>query len=96
MMTLPANYSLLAEEEMTYVEGGAWVDVFNYFIGNYLRDTVVLGGVRTAVWNSIKQGSLTPIVSWYQTIEDMSLFGHLAFFVGCIMLYNTVKEKYNA
>lgn len=94
MMTLPANYSLLAEEEMTYVEGGAWAEVFTYLFGNYFRDQV-LSGVRSAVWNSAKQGSLTPIVSWYQTIDDMSLFGHLAFFIGCIVLYNQLKTEYN-
>lgn len=93
MMTLPANCSLLAEEEMTYVEGGAAAEVFNYLFGNFFRDQV-LSGVRSAVWNSLKQGSFTPMVSWYQTIDDMSLFGHLAFFIGCMVLYNQIKVEY--
>lgn len=95
MMTLPANCSTVVEEEMMYVEGGTMVDVFNLVIGNYLRDTVVIGGVRGAAWNSIKQGSFAPIVSWYQSIDDMSLLGHFAFFIGCIMAYNQLKDAYN-
>lgn len=95
MMILPADYSFLADEEMTYVEGGTAMDVFNLLIGNYLRDTVVIGGVRTAAWNSIKQGSINPIVSWYQTIDDMSLIGHFAFFIGCILAYEQIKTTYN-
>lgn len=95
MMTLPVNCTAIPEEEMTYVEGGAMIDVFNLVIGNYLRDTLVMGGVRGALWNSIKQGSFAPIVSWYQSIEDMSLLGHFAFFIGCIMAYNQLKAAYN-
>lgn len=95
MMTLPVNCTAIPEEEMTYVEGGAMIDVFNLVIGNYLRDTLVMGGVRGALWNGIKQGSFAPIVSWYQSIEDMSLLGHFAFFIGCIMAYNQLKAAYN-
>lgn len=90
MMTLPANYTVICEEEMTYLEGGSYADLFNYLIGNYLRDQV-LSGVRTAVWNSAKQGSVTPLVSWYQSLEDMSMWGHLGFFIGCALLCQTVK-----
>ena len=96
MMTLPANCTMIAEEEMVYLEGGTAMDLFNYLIGNYLRDTVVLSGIRSAVWNSVKQGSFAPIVSWYQGIEDMSLIGHLGFFIGCYLLYDTVKTKLEA
>lgn len=93
MITLPVNCSVLAEEEMTYVDGGAMAEVFTYLFGNFFRDQV-LSGVRSAVWNSLKQGSFTPMVSWYQTIDDMSLLGHLAFFIGCSIIYKQIMTEY--
>lgn len=92
-MTLPMNCSVIEEEELTYVDGGSLSNVFVYLFGNYFRDQV-LSGVRSAVWNSAKQGSVAPLVSWYTSLEDMSLLGHLAFFIGCKLLYDQIMTEY--
>lgn len=93
MINYPAAYNAIAEEEMVYVEGGDALDLFDYFIGNYMRDQV-LSGVRGAVWNSVKQRSIAPAVSWWESINDMSLLGHALFLYGCFLVYTAAKAQW--
>ena len=66
-MNYPVAYAVIPEEEKTYIVGSGDVQyekLFNYFIGDFLRDTVK-SDVRNAIWNSAKQSSFTPIANWF-------------------------------
>lgn len=93
-MNYPAVYTAIPEEEMVYLAGGEYdfKGLFDWAIGNYLRDTVVMGGIRSAVWNSVKQSSVAPLVSWWQSVDEMSLAGHALFLYGCYRVYETVAS----
>ena len=50
-MNYPVEYTVIAENEKIYIEGGAdYWGLFNYLIGDYLRDAV-LSETRSAVWS---------------------------------------------
>ena len=55
-MNYPDVYSEIDANEMVYIVGGSpdYMGLFNYLIGNYLRDAV-LSDARSAVWNSAKK-----------------------------------------
>lgn len=60
-MNYPVEYTVIAENEKIYIEGGAdYWGLFNYLIGDYLRDAV-LSETRSAVWSSAKKGSTEPL-----------------------------------
>ena len=41
-MNYPVEYTVIAENEKIYIEGGAdYWGLFNYLIGDYLRDAVL-------------------------------------------------------
>lgn len=65
-MNYPVAYAVIPEEEKTYIVGSGDVQyekLFNYFIGDFLRDTVK-SDVRNAIWNSAKQSSFTSLANW--------------------------------
>lgn len=92
-MNFPAEFTALTADEMVYVEGGAFKDAFDYVMGNYMRDQV-LSGVRSAVWNSAKQGSVAPMVSWYENLSDMSFLGTALYLYGAYLLFVAVKTQF--
>ena len=48
-MNYPVEYTVITENEKIYIEGGAdYWGLFNYLIGDYLRDSV-LSETRSAV-----------------------------------------------
>ena len=54
-MNYPVEYTVITENEKIYIEGGAdYWGLFNYLIGDYLRDSV-LSETRSAVWSSAKK-----------------------------------------
>ena len=70
-MNYPVAYAVIPEEEKTYIVGSGDVQyekLFNYFIGDFLRDTVK-SDVRNAIWNSAKQSSFTPIANWFKNVS---------------------------
>ena len=91
-MNYPVAYSVIPAEEMTYLYGGEdFKGLFDYMMGDYLRDTVK-SDLRSAVWNSAKKGSFTPIVDWYKTASNMSLFGMAGYVYGFYHLWEAVKK----
>ena len=63
-MNYPVEYTVITENEKIYIEGGAdYWGLFNYLIGDYLRDSV-LSETRSAVWSSAKKGSTEPLQNW--------------------------------
>ena len=90
-MNYPAVYSVIDETEMTYIEGGTpdYMGLFNYLIGNYLRDQV-LGDVRSTVWNSAKQFSLTPIKDWAENFWKMNILAKAGYLYGAYHLGETI------
>lgn len=64
--------------------------LFNYFIGDFLRDTVK-SDVRNAIWNSAKQSSFTPIANWFKNVDDMGVIAHLGYFYGFWHIWRDVK-----
>ena len=97
-MKYPVEYAIVAESEKTYIEGGAdYMGLFNYLIGNYLRDAV-LGDARSAVWNSAKQTSAEPMKNWFKNFMKMGFVGKIGYIYGLYHLGETVdgyltKEK---
>lgn len=66
-MNYPVEYTVIAENEKIYIEGGAdYWGLFNYLIGDYLRDAV-LSETRSAVWSSAKKGSTEPLQNCSRT-----------------------------
>ena len=70
-MNYPVAYTVIHEEEKTYIVGSGDVQyekLFNYFIGDFLRDTVK-SDVRNAICNSAKQSSFTPIATTWVSLH---------------------------
>ena len=89
-MKYPVEYAIVAESEKTYIEGGAdYMGLFNYLIGNYLRDAV-LGDARSAVWNSAKQTSADPLKNWFKNFWNMGFVGKIGYIYGLYHLGETV------
>ena len=93
-MNYPVAYAVIPEEEKTYIVGSGDVQyekLFNYFIGDFLRDTVK-SDVRNAIWNSAKQSSFTPIANWFKNVDDMGVIAHLGYFYGFWHIWRDVKS----
>lgn len=93
IMNYPVAYAVIPEEEKTYIVGSGDVQyekLFNYFIGDFLRDTVK-SDVRNAIWNSAKQSSFTPIANWFKNVDDMGVIAHLGYFYGFWHIWRDVK-----
>ena len=90
-MKYPVAYSEIDTNEMIYIAGGSpdYMGLFNYLIGNYLRDTV-LSDARAAVWNSAKKGSLTPVEDWFKNFWNMSIFAKVGYIYGAYHLGETI------
>ena len=72
-MNYPVEYTVIAENEKIYIEGGAdYWGLFNYLIGDYLRDAV-LSETRSAVWSSAKKGSTEPLQNWFKNFKSMGI-----------------------
>lgn len=85
-MNYPAEYKTLAENEMTYIAGGAdYVGLFNYLIGDYLRD-MLLGEVRSTVWNAASNTSINPIVDWVKGFMSKNIVMQLGYIYGAVRL----------
>ena len=82
-MNYPDVYSEIDANEMVYIVGGSpdYMGLFNYLIGNYLRDAV-LSDARSAVWNSAKKGSLTPMEDWMKNFWNMNIFAKTGYLYG--------------
>lgn len=68
-MNYPVAYAVIPEEEKTYIVGSGDVQyekLFNYFIGDFLRDTVK-SDVRNAIWNSAKRLLSLPLPTGSRT-----------------------------
>ena len=90
-MNYPVAYAVIPEEEMSYISGGAnYKGLFNYMMGDYLRD-VAKGDVRDVVWNCAKQTSLTPLVNWAKNLRHMGIVGQLGYVYGFYHLWEDVK-----
>ena len=91
-MNYPVEYTVIAENEKTYIAGGAdYMGLFNYLIGNYLRDAV-LKDARTAVWSSAKQNSTEPMQKWYDSFMSMGIFGMIGYIYGIYHLGESVNN----
>ena len=78
-MNYPVEYTVIAENEKIYIEGGAdYWGLFNYLIGDYLRDAV-LSDTRSAVWNSAKKGSTEPLQNWFKNFKSMGIMGMIGY-----------------
>lgn len=81
-MNYPVEYTVIAENEKIYIEGGAdYWGVFNYLIGDYLRDAV-LSETRSAVWSSAKKGSTEPLQNWFKNFKSMGIMGMIGYIYG--------------
>lgn len=91
-MNYPVEYTVIAENEKTYIAGGAdYQGLFNYLIGNYLRDAV-LSDARSAIWNSAKKNSTEPLKKWYDTVMSMGIVGMIGYIYGIYHLGETVNS----
>ena len=90
-MRYPAAYSEIDASEMTYLTGGSpnYIGLFNYLIGDYLRN-MVLSDTRSAVWNSAQKGSLEPVKTWVKNFWNMGIVGKIAYLYGAYHLGETV------
>lgn len=76
------RYTVIAENEKIYIEGGAdYWGLFNYLIGDYLRDAV-LSETRSAVWSSAKKGSTEPLQNWFKNFKSMGIMGMIGYIYG--------------
>ena len=91
-MNYPVEYTVIAENEKTYIEGGAdYEGLFNYLIGDYLRDAV-LSDARSAVWNSAKKNSFEPLKNWFQNFMSMGFVGKLGYIYGMYHLGDKIDS----
>lgn len=95
-MNYPDVYSEIDANEMVYIVGGSpdYMGLFNYLIGNYLRDAV-LSDARSAVWNSAKKGSLTPMEDWMKNFWNMNIFAKTGYLYGVFRLGETIMGYLN-
>ena len=61
---------------------------------NYLRDAV-LSDARSAVWNSAKKGSLTPMEDWMKNFWNMNIFAKTGYLYGVFRLGETIMGYLN-
>ena len=81
-MNYPVEYTVITENEKIYIEGGAdYWGLFNYLIGDYLRDAV-LSDTRSAVWSSAKKGSTEPLQNWFKNFKSMGIMGMIGYKIG--------------
>ena len=81
-MNYPVEYTVIAENEKIHIEGGAdYWGLFNYLIGDYLRDAV-LSETRSAVWSSAKKGSTEPLQNWFKNFKSMGIMGMIGYIYG--------------
>jgi hypothetical protein len=94
LMIMPANYSVIAENELTYVEGGA----FNFYVapitdgGKVLAKNIVewIGNAYTAsVMNAF-------IGTWFNDDGSQSIVANLADQIGGLFTRNTAAQKTTA
>ena len=91
-MNYPAKYKTLAENEMTYIAGGAdYLGLFNYLIGDYLRDKL-LSEVRDTAWNAASAGSVNPIVDWVKGFMKKNIVMQLGYIYGAVRLGQKVDS----
>lgn len=120
MLNYPANYTLIGEEEMTYLEGGVsvnitleiptsvhevfnsisvaynrlnsskWKKLFDWTIGNYLRDSVVMSDFRADLWSSMKNGNTDAFYDRYDKVGDYALIGRIGYAYGMFRVAETV------
>ena len=89
-MLFPHEYCPLTAEEMTYTSGGTALDAFNYLFGDWFRD-LLLGDIRNATWNSLKQVSVQPAIDTGKNILSWSILAQAAYVYGFFRLAETVK-----
>ena len=89
-MNYPAAYEKLTRDEMTYIEGGKdYEGLFNYFIGDYLRDNF-RDQLRAAVWSSATEFSFKPFLDWINNLMHMSPVAQLGYLYGAVRLSEVV------
>lgn len=93
-MNYPVEYTVITENEKIYIEGGAdYWGLFNYLIGDYLRDSV-LSETRSAVWSSAKKGSTEPLQNWFKNFKSMGIMGMIGYIYGIYHLAPGREDRY--
>jgi uncharacterized membrane protein len=90
-MMMPANYSVIAENEMTYVEGGAW-----YLAP--LEAEKAVNSVLTNVVNYIGNGYVGKIMTaaigtWFSSVGDADVIDQVGNGVAGIFTNGTSSDK---
>ena len=90
MIKYPVAYSVITDDEMTYLEGGAdFLGLFNWIIGDYLRDTVK-NDIRNTIWSSASQMSLEPVKTKAKSYADSNIIVKLGYLYGFYRVFDTV------
>lgn len=92
-MIYPSNYTEIGADELVYLTGGTALDAFNYLFGDWLQ-SMVLGDVRNAVWNTAKTLKLDSVKSTGKNILSWKFPAQIAYGYGAYRLFQTVKAQF--
>ena len=94
-MNYPVEYTVIAENEKIYIEGGAdYWGLFNYILGDYLRDWA-LGDMRGVLWNSASGTTFEPIKNWFDSFKTKGIVSTIGYIYGMYRVGETIDTYLN-
>jgi len=87
VMNYPASYSILSEDEMTYLSGGEDAfGIFDWFLGDAMY-SATSSKIQGAIWNSFSQGSTAPLAEWIKSLKNMNAFETVTLAYGIFRIF---------
>lgn len=97
-MRYPADYTVLAQDELVYLEGGTFwtgaAKLFDKLIGVTFQKQF-LSSIRNTTWDCLDQKSLKPVLEWGKAFWEMSLPSKVVFLYGGYLTARTTVEYWN-